>query len=270
MDEYEENIDDLLEMEREMQMEDQYNDFEETFVEEEFTTENTKQDASAPQKPINREGKPDQFKSFDTVEVTADYLLNSEHKTRSHKDMAKYIQSIRASSITQEQILDYQNIQFFESSTQFLKEIPRYPRAEFTETACCLYNSIQSHQSIDEFHSIILSNQKRYYLKDRKSKISSSSAVVSHSTSTSSSSHYFDPNKPNLLSISFKELYSEAEDLRIQQRLANSQQLQQQQNTNKNKNNHDLWVDKYAPKSFTQLLSNEKTNREVSLLKINY
>lgn len=27
----------------------------------------------------------------------------------------------------------------------------------------------------------------------------------------------------------------------------------------------DLWVDKYAPRSFTELLSDEQTNREVSL-----
>jgi len=34
--------------------------------------------------------------------------------------------------------------------------------------------------------------------------------------------------------------------------------------------NEQLWVDKYAPKSFTELLSDEQTNREVSKVPFSY
>jgi len=34
--------------------------------------------------------------------------------------------------------------------------------------------------------------------------------------------------------------------------------------------NEQLWVDKYAPKSFTELLSDEQTNREVSTVPFSY
>ncbi len=73
---------------------------------------------------------------------------------------------------------------------------------------------------------------------------SSSSNGTTASTTLSSSSDAIDAFRPSTVSSAL---------------LAHHEQQQQQQST-------DLWVDKYSPKSFPQLLSPEKINREVTYI----
>lgn len=75
----------------------------------------------------------------------------------------------------------------------------------------------------------------------------------------------------NLLSKSMEQLLKEADSLRIRN-LTNKEKIKNEESekdfTNSSHAEHSvnekgLWVDKYAPKTFAQLLSPEKTNREV-------
>ena len=119
----------------------------------------------------------------------------------------------------------------------------------------------------------ILENGSRFFLRKRTNCLGNrghenSEGDTGSSTATSKNKS---GKSENLLSKSMDELLKEADNLKIRnltkkERIKN-EELEKEFTDNENSEHsvHEkgLWVDKYAPKMFAQLLSPEKTNREV-------
>jgi hypothetical protein len=119
----------------------------------------------------------------------------------------------------------------------------------------------------------ILENGSRFFLRKRTNCLGNrghenSEGDTGSSTSTSKNKS---GKSENLLSKSMDELLKEADNLKIRN-LTNKERIKIEElekeftgNENSELSVHEkgLWVDKYAPKMFAQLLSPEKTNREV-------
>lgn len=104
--------------------------------------------------------------------------------------------------------------------------------------------------------TIILYCGRRYFLRERKPMI------------PQIRSDNFNPSVKNLLPKSFRDLQFEVDDeIKVKSSLFQTQLqrsfISNEQESNGLGNAPQLWVDKYSPQSFTQLLSVEKTNREV-------
>ena len=117
----------------------------------------------------------------------------------------------------------------------------------------------------------ILENGSRFFLRKRKSCLGNRGHENSEGDTGSSTSMNISGKSDNLLSKSMDELLKEADNLKIRN-LTNKEIIKNEELEKEFTDNDDsehsvhekgLWVDKYAPKMFAQLLSPEKTNREV-------
>ena len=121
----------------------------------------------------------------------------------------------------------------------------------------------------------ILENGSRFFLRKRTNcqgnRGYENINVENDKSKTVKVSNKVEKQYGNLLSKSMEQLLEEADSLRIRN-LTNKEKIKNEESekdfTNNSHTEHSvhekgLWVDKYAPKTFAQLLSPEKTNREV-------
>ena len=139
---------------------------------------------------------------------------------------------------------------------------------------------LHTRPEIEKSHNTcVLDNGTRFYLKKRNCSNGSRGSNRNNLKASNVDSRIIEGN---LLSKSMIELLKEADNIKIQN-MTRKKTSELQRNNNKdnfdrtdyimndtNDRNNDfsvsekkLWVDKYSPKSFSQLLSPEKINREV-------
>lgn len=121
-------------------------------------------------------------------------------------------------------------------------------------------SSLPSDASKNNYSPIVLANGKQFFIKNRSPR---------STTAVDSAPAVFQPYRKNLLTASYSDLEKQVDELNIQAQLLKTRIQTQRVSVGSSSasaakpTTEELWVDKYAPKSFTQLLSMEKTNREV-------
>lgn len=172
-------------------------------------------------------------------------------------DLARSMQAARVAAVGQQvSSFDRGQSTLFANSGALLQNNRRLKTIPFTDSV--RYLSLTPIDSNVYNDTIILYCGRRYFLRERK-------PFIPHVKPDS-----FRPEMKNLLSKSFRDLQWEVDDeIKTKSALFQTQlqrashELDREAESGGEVSAPQLWVDKYSPQSFTQLLSVEKTNREV-------
>lgn len=143
------------------------------------------------------------------------------------------------------------HIKKIEDSLDYLSTIPQYYINEENET-------------VKDLETITLGNQQRFFFNHTKN-------IEKHNSSNNKNSIMKSTSNSSLLSRPISEILKKVDQIKFEKNL---EKEKKKSLNNENSEEHiisspiistlsSLWVDKYSPKTFTQLLSAEKINRDV-------
>jgi hypothetical protein len=173
------------------------------------------------------------------------------------KELAMELQEMRKE--IDNHTVDLRRLVKVQSKSEMITQLPLFRRDETSSNYLHTRPEINAPQ-----RTCILENGSRFFLKRRVNYLGnrgSENTVEKYDTRMSG----------NLLSKSMSDLLKEADNLKIKS-IANKERLRSEARDQVvfgddsaacSLHEKGLWVDKYAPKVFSQLLSPEKTNREV-------
>ena len=194
------------------------------------------------------------------MSLSSDSLTTGSYKQKvglTPKELAMELQEMRKE--IDNQTVDLRRLGNIQNKSEMITQLPLLQK---DETAS---NYLHTRPEINTPHrTCILENGSRFFLKRRVNLLGS--------RGSENSVEKYDSRMPgNLLSKSMSELLKEADNLKIKS-IANKERLKSEARDQGifgddsaacSLHEKGLWVDKYAPKVFSQLLSPEKTNREV-------
>lgn len=176
-------------------------------------------------------------------------------KKKTPQEFAKYMQEVRMASIGESDLVDRSSTSLFTLANKYMYELPPVKKLSLREVAGCTSVVPPATAGASEYLPIILSNGRRLYLSNR---------MISLCGNESIQNYIFDPFKKNLLSVSYDDLSRQAEEIETQASLMKrrliEQELARDQTKHRNvkqlngEDNKELWVDKYAPLNFTQVM----------------
>lgn len=154
------------------------------------------------------------------------------------------------------------SMKMFEKSSQLVTSVPSYDVISASDCRRSLHDEPSMNGSDSD--TITLSSGRRCFLYDRT--IGASDPKYNDSRLDRDTT--FEHKKQHLLTKSYHELYNEVDQLRMNQKMRYAQQVNDEDkavvaqtpsvnSAKKTKGRHDelphLWVDKYAPQSFSQV-----------------
>lgn len=173
-------------------------------------------------------------------------------KKKTAQEFAKYMQEVRLASIGQSDVIDRSAASLFTLANQFMHEVPPVQKLSLRDVSGC--TSIVPVDNSTGFCPMVLSNGRRLYLCERNVSITGNESVEKY---------HFDPYNKNLLSVSYDDLTRQVDELQTQARILHSRLNEQKvaadraskrkTQTLADRKDTELWVDKYAPSSFTQV-----------------
>lgn len=183
-------------------------------------------------------------------------------KKKTAQEFAKYMQEVRLASVGQSDVIDRSAASLFTLANQFMHEVPPVQKLSLRDVSGC--TSIVPVNNATGFCPMVLSNGRRLYLCERSTTATGNESIEKY---------HFDPYNKNLLSVSYDDLTRQVDELQTQARLLHSRLAEQKvaaDRASKRKNksladreDSELWVDKYAPSSFTQVSDHIRTHLPV-------
>jgi hypothetical protein len=194
------------------------------------------------------------------ISLSSDSLTTGSYKKKvglTPKELAMELQEMRKE--IDNHTVDLRRLGNIQSKSEMITQLPLFRK---DETAS---NYLHTRPEMNTPHrTCILENGSRFFLKCRAN-------FLGNRGSENTVEKYDTRMSGNLLSKSMSDLLKEADNLKIKS-LANKERLKSETRDQGtfgddsaacSLHEKGLWVDKYAPKVFSQLLSPEKTNREV-------
>lgn len=173
-------------------------------------------------------------------------------KKKTAQEFAKYMQEVRLASVGQSDVIDRSAASLFTLANQFMHEVPPVQKLSLRDVSGC--TSIVPVDNSTGFCPMVLSNGRRLYLCERS---------ITVTGNESFEKYHFDPYNKNLLPVSYDDLTRQVDELQTQARVLHSRLAEQKVAADRaskrktkflaDREDSELWVDKYAPSSFTQV-----------------